>query len=196
MALRDPVRGSVLIAWVVGHAVTPTVISMLVVACLASAYARTSVPSVTDPLPIPLWVLVPPMLAIFSSLGVSSALPVPRPPPTVLVVARTLWLATIVGVGAGTAGLVSAVTGFGGLVEATVLLVALTYATSTVLGRGSVVVGGAVVVVVLTYTRSFANVSGEAALLYASAAWHWAAAPVALCGCLGFPLRGASRPPG
>ncbi|MGD9960605.1 hypothetical protein [Nocardioides sp.] len=168
-----------------------TLTSLVAVGCLASVYATKLVPSVDGPMPIPIWVLVPPTLAMFSSLGVANALPAPQPPPAVLVAARLLWLAVVVGSAAASAGLVAASTGYGGLVEATLLLTALTFATSTVVGRGSVVVGAAVVVFVLTYSREFAHLTADSALLYVRPAWHWAAAALAACGCAGFLHRGA-----
>jgi hypothetical protein len=178
----------------VGHGGAAAVISMVAVGLAASVYATAGVPSVGAPMPVPLWLLVPPALAMLSSSGVVNSLPVLRPPPLVLVLARLLWLLLILGVGAGAAGLVGATAGYRGLVEAAVLLIALTYASATFLSRGSVIVGGALTVLILTYTNSFANASGRSSLLFVSSGWHWAAGVLAVCGCLVFVYRGAWSP--
>ncbi|CUR60814.1 membrane hypothetical protein [metagenome] len=185
--------GSVVRAWGVGHSVAPTAISLLALGAVASFAATTLIPGLGARLPIPVWALVPPMLAILSSLGVVNSLPELSPPTAALVIARAGWLTAVLLVGAASAGLVTVAAGFHGLVEATVLLIALTYAAAALVGRGSVVVGGALVVYVVTNTQTYADLSGQEGLLYAGAAWHWAGGVVALVGCLGFVWRGGNR---
>ncbi len=107
-----------------------------------------------------------------------------------LVLARAGWLSVILLVGAATAQLVTMVSGFNGLVEATVLLIGLTYASAPFIGRGSVIVGSGLAVYIVTNTQTYANLWGHDSFLYADPIWHGRVGAVAFVGCLGFLWRG------
>lgn len=111
--------------------------------------------------PLPLGMLAPPVIALFSGLGVSGTLPVLRHGCWRVRLARAGWLGAVVATAAGAAAVVDAMYPVPGVLAATVELTGLTYGSAVVLGRSAVVTGAAVAIAVVADARSFAGAGTE-----------------------------------
>ena len=144
-------------------------------------------PSFGSTMPVPLWQLVPPMLAITASLATVNGLPVARGSLQVAA-ARAGWLVAVAGFAAGCARVVDVRTGLTTIVPGTCLLVALTFAAASVLGRASVSVGAAAAVVIVSRTSELAHV--ENPWLPTSDPIWFAGTALAVLGSVVFVVRG------
>lgn len=173
-------RGSVVRAWLVAHDAVALVAAIGLITLVGAVRAWSSVPSVHGGR-LPVWVLVPPLLALFAGLGATSSLP------------RLLWRAPAVRARWCWSVLVCLVAGAGGelvgtsasqpmLGASTVVLTGLVFGAAVVLGRLAPLVAAVPIVVLLVQVHAArdltpARIWGALPLGAEVALWSaWAAA--------------------
>lgn len=151
--------GSALRAWLVAHDAVALAGAITAVTVLGSGYAWLQVPSVHGG-PIPVWLLVPPALALFAGLGAGSSLP------------ALIWVHGTVAARLGWACGVSALAGAGGAVvgssagqpdlgRSAVILSGLVFGCSVVLGRCAPLVAAVPLVGLLVQVHAVRDVTPE-----------------------------------
>lgn len=133
--------------------------AIVAVTALGAGYAWVRVPSVHGG-PLPLWLLTPPVLALFAGLGAGSSLP-----PMIRVrgaaMARLGWAVAVcllAGVGAVVVG---ASAGEPCLGSSTVVLSGLVFGGSVVLGRWAPLIAAAPLVVLLAQVHAVRDLTPE-----------------------------------
>ncbi|KRB78183.1 hypothetical protein ASE01_08505 [Nocardioides sp. Root190] len=145
-------RGSVLRAWLVAHDATALVIALGVVTLVGVLHAWSSVPGVRGGR-LPVWLLVPPLLALFAGLGATSAVP------------RLLWHEPAVRARLAWSLLVCLVAGAGGelvgasaaqpmLGASAAVMTGLVFGASVVLGRLAPVLAAVPIIVLLVQVHA------------------------------------------
>lgn len=152
-------RPSVLRAWLVTHDALATGGAIAAVTTLAAGYAWDRVPGVHGG-PLPLWLLTPPVLALFAGLAAGSSLP-PMIRVRGAVTARLGWaLAVCLLAGAG-AAVVGASAGASNLGRSTVVLSGLVFGGSVVLGRWAPLIAAVPLVVLLAQVHAVRDLTPE-----------------------------------
>lgn len=179
---------SVLRGWAVAQNAPVTLLAMAVAGLLVTAFGSRWVPGVGQA-QLPLALLMPPVLAVAASLGVTSRLPQLNGTRR-LKILRGAWLAVVAAVAWLGAGLLAASYPGAGIVAASVALTVVTYGAATLVGQAAGLVGVGALVVVLGDVRRFADSTYPAWTL----AWRWQVAVLVLVVISGvaFVLRGSA----
>lgn len=147
-----PRRGSAARAWVVAHDGVGVGVLIAVVGVAASVYAFVQVPGPHGG-PIPMWLLTPPVLAMVAALAVHNEIPAVGWSEARLRRARLLWAVTAIGWTALAAQLVGWHAGQGRMGALAAVLTGLTFGLSVAIGRGSLVLGATILLVIVVNTN-------------------------------------------
>ena len=146
--MTDLPETAVLRAWASGHRARSVGGVMVVVAAAVGGFATLEVPTWQEGTPVPLWVLLPGMLAMVSAGLVEDQLSGPQGhEPTRLKVVRALWAVGACGGSMLLAAPTARQVADPDVVWVTGLLAALTFGASVLVGKASALLGAAVSVV-------------------------------------------------
>lgn len=141
-------------------------VALLAVWALAAtvlmAFAGVVLPSIGRVPRLPLWQLTPPAFAALSSIATVNRLP--EAGATNVRLARLVWCAGLMCIGAGCAGVVAAVADLPNASLWTAMLIAHTFGAGVVLGRASVCVGMIGVAWVMAHLTRYATLDSP---------WTW-----------------------
>lgn len=154
--------GSVLRAWLVAHRAVPAYVAMLGLGLVTGIWSEVLVPTLGLRDPLPMWALMPCLVALAASTSVEHQLVVLPVNPPHLRAARAAWLTTTTACGAVAALPGALVTHYPGLVGTTAFLVMLTFAVSPLLGRASGVVGAGLATLLVVHTPELSGWGPEA----------------------------------
>lgn len=195
-------RGSAVRAWLVAHDAVPLTVAIGVVTVAGAGYGWMSVPSVHGG-PLPVWLLTPPLLALFAGLGAVSSIPsLIWSGPAAR--ARLLWSLTVCLVAGGGGELIGISAGQSALGVSTALLTGVIFGASVAVGRLAPLVAAAPIIVLLVQVhavrdlvpaRLWALVPLPAELLVWGV-WALCLLTYARYGDRDFPLSGVRRPAG
>lgn len=149
--------GSALRAWFVAHEGASLSVAITVVTCLGAGYGWSTVPSIRGG-SLPVWLLAPPLLALFAGLSAANSMP------ALLwargaTLARLGWACTVCALAGAGGGVVGASAAQADLGRSTVVLTCWVFGGSVLLGRAAPLVAAVPLVVMLVQVHAVRDVS-------------------------------------